>query len=851
MLLLRYLVCASSSLTLSISAAASAQMVAARAETASPVPRPARAIPPTDSGPSTQPKALPNANSRPTADPGAAEGQDGTSAIRWPRPIETEASYPEQAQGDQEVILELSIDGSGAVTEARAVTGAPPFSTHAESLAMSWRFEPATREGVPIPAKVRFAVSFTEPVSEDPARAACPLPDETRDPESGVCASPDAAESSEPAEETIEIYVPGERRPLRTRLSGAEVRELPGAFGDPFRAIEALPGVVPIASGVPYFYVRGAPPGNVGYYFDGVPLPLLYHFAGGPAVLHPSLIDSVDLYAGAYPARYGRYAGGLVVGEMSPPRYEWRGEGSVRLVDSGALLEAPFAGGRGSLMAAGRYAYTGLVLSLIVPEVMLHYWDYQTRLRYAVDHDDTLEILVFGSGDLLQVEEDDWVDSPPGPDGEYRGSTRTTRTETIADVTFHRLDLRWDHDLDQGRWRNAVTLGLDETGVANGEVLLINHLVGARTELDKTLSPGVTLRTGMDFLFERLTQDIEDDDDDGVDSEPPSGVDPGAPSPGVPAEPDPTYDEEEDDDPDFGFTRARDDFVVGAHVDFVLDVAPKVEITPGLRADFFVSGRDVAMGIDPRIAARFGVTEELTLVHGLGIAHQMPSFVVPIPGAKPSLRGGLQRSIQHSAGVEYTLPAEIRSSFILFHNVFFDMTDLLGLAQLSTTGDEDEVLNVRMMGQAYGAEVMLRRALTERLGGFVAYTLSRSRRAYGRLEGPATTDRTHVLNVALSYNLGRNWRFGNRLVFYSGIPAQVAYLRAARHPPRTSPFWRVDWRLQKRWPSAGGGYWGFIAEVLNTTLNTEALERSCSAFDCVEERIGPVTIPSIGVEAAF
>src|SRR5690606_2633144 len=122
------------------------------------------------------------------------------------------------------------------------------------------RFEPATREGVPIPAKVRFAVSFTEPVSEDPARAACPLPDETRDPDSGVCASPDAAESSEPAEETIEIYVPGERRPLRTRLSGAEVRELPGAFGDPFRAIEALPGVVPIASGVPYFYVRGAPP---------------------------------------------------------------------------------------------------------------------------------------------------------------------------------------------------------------------------------------------------------------------------------------------------------------------------------------------------------------------------------------------------------------------------------------------------------------------------------------------------------------------------------------------------------------------------------------------------------------
>jgi len=61
-----------------------------------------------------------------------------------------------------------------------------------------------------------------------------------------------------------EILVLGERAPTRHRLGRAEVREMPGAFGDPFRAIEALPGVVPLVSGLPYFYVRGAPPGNVG-----------------------------------------------------------------------------------------------------------------------------------------------------------------------------------------------------------------------------------------------------------------------------------------------------------------------------------------------------------------------------------------------------------------------------------------------------------------------------------------------------------------------------------------------------------------------------------------------------------
>jgi hypothetical protein len=179
------------------------------------------------------------------------------------------------------------------------------------------------------------------------------------------------------------------------------------------------------------------------------------------------------------------------------------------------------------------------------------------------------------------------------------------------------------------------------------------------------------------------------------------------------------------------------------------------------------------------------------------------------------------------------------------------MTDLIGLAQLNETSEDDEEV-FRMTGRGVGAELMIRRSLTRALGGFLSYTFTRSERSAGRLKGPATTDRTHVLNLAGSYNLGRNWRFGSRFLFYSGIPARVAYVEAARDPPRTPPFWRIDWRLQKRWPSADGkGYWGLVLEVLNTTLNKEVLDRSCNAFQCVDEEIGPVTIPSIGVEAAF
>ena len=147
---------------------------------------------------------------------------------------------------------------------------------------------------------------------------------------------------------------------------------------------------------------------------------------------------------------------------------------------------------------------------------------------------------------------------------------------------------------------------------------------------------------------------------------------------------------------------------------------------------------------------------------------------------------------------------------------------------------------------------MLRRSLSRDFGGFVSYTLSRSLRSSGQLQGPAMTDRTHVLNVAASYNLGRNWRLGGRWLFYSGIPVQVAYLEAAKTPPRTPPFWRIDFKLQKRWIVAPPNvWWGVVFEVLNTTLNKESLSGSCNAYRCAYESIGPVTVPSIGAEGAF
>lgn len=703
-----------------------------------------------------------------------------------------EVIYPAGATGDAVVVLVLTINPDGTVRQARAVEGEEPFTTEATKAALTWHFEPAMRGDHPIASVIRFEITFHAP-------EAPPTP-----PKEAEKAAPAGAPSGKKitaktrASEALEVDVSAQRpAPEVSSFTRAEVRQLPGAFGDPFRAIEALPGVTPIASGLPFFYVRGAPPGNVGYYVDGVRVPYLYHVGLGPSVIHPGMIDRVDLYPGGYPAQFGRFSGGIVSGETTAPRADLHGEGNIRLFDLGALAETGFAGGRGTVLLGGRYSYTAAILSLIAKGITLDYRDYQTRVTYDLTPRDRVSVFGFGSYDLLE-------------------QTQAQVKQVVFGSEFYRLDLRYDHFFGKGSTiRYAVTLGFDQTRVADQRNAQ-DRMVGSRVEIRHPLEKGIVLRGGLDTVLDGYTQDKS------------SYVDP--------------------DDPRIqkfdALFPARTDLALGAWADAVLQPAPGVEVTPGARVDLYTSGGVATPAVDPRISARFRVTDHVRIVHAYGIAHQPPSFVVPIPGLVPGkLQGGLQTSFQTSAGVETDLPGDFTATATVFQNAFFNMSDLLG----TTTGNLADVLSRRATGSAYGFELFVRRALTRRLGGFLTYTLSRSTRTLDGITVPSAFDRTHVANAALAYDLGRNWRAGTRLVFYTGTP-KVIRVRSAIPPPplqspdRDPPFYRIDLRLEKRWPIGQSAWLAFVAEMLNATFHKETIE---------SREIGPVAIPSIGLEGGF
>ncbi len=766
-----------------------------------------------------------------TQQPRAAPDND-TQRLTPPKVLgDAPVDYPTGASGDAQVVIELLIGTRGRAEEAKVVTGDEPFASAAVEAAKTWRFQPARRGDTPVRARIRMLVVFEEP---EPA----PDPDvEIPDLEPPAPGAPGEAAEAGPAppepEEPIDVVVTAVRERSAPRLSRAEVRQLPGAFGDPFRAVEILPGVTPIASGLPYYFVRGAPPGNVGYFFDDIAVPALFHVAAGPALIHPAFISDVQLHAGSYPARYGRYSGGIVTGAAAPPRYELHGEASVRLIDAGGLVEAPFAGGRGSITLAGRYSYTAAVVSLLAPEVDVAYWDYQGRVQYRLSPRDTVTLFGFGSYDFLNAALDP---------GEPR--------EDIYDVTFHRLDLRYERAIDtSSRLMLGTTLGIDDARAGQG-IEIAARRVRNRFSFETRLSPRATLRLGGDLDTALYDTRIEPE---------PLEPSPGGPG-GLPAEFNPR--------PLPGlpprfvpFRLARDaaqevftsrnEVLTGAWIDASFDLGSGVTLIPGFRLDAYVGDGVTTLAPEPRLSARFRVSDRVALLHDIGLAHQAPSFAVPVPGLQGAASQGLQRGLQSSAGAEVDLGHAITGSFKLFQNVLFDATDVVGLYQLQRADTSVEPVADRVTAHSYGFELFLRRSLTKRLGGFISYTLSRSTRSLGSLEGPAAFDRTHVLNLAAAYDFGGGWRAGVRTAFYTGIPAELAYPIAAKSPPRAPAYFRVDWRAEKRWRLGDTGFWALVVEVLNTTLNRETLEYSCYAYGCRQKSIGPVTVPSIGVEAAF
>ncbi len=602
--------------------------------------------------------------------------------------------------------------------------------------------------------------------------------------------------ADEPEEAVVEVRGDAPRGAGTPAISRAQARELPGAFGDPLRAIDALPGVVPTISGLPIFFIRGAPPASVGYVVDGVEVPLLFHAFLGPSVLHPGSLSGVVLQSAPADVRYGGSAGAVIVAEPATPRDTLHGEANLRLFDAGALVETPLWGGEGSATMSGRYSFTGLLYSTLTSEEF-GYWDYQLRLSRKVSRKVSVGVFAFGAGD------------------HYGGEALAGAVG--GDTGFHRVDLRIIHQGPSLELTGAVTLGRDHTFDSTSS--LSDNSLRGRIDANWLFARGFVARLGAEARVDDVVLEVDPkrvDQSDLLDLFP-----------------------------------SRTEGKLGAYVGLGWQPDRFLSIEPGVRVDHYRAQGEQATAVDPRLVVNARLGSKVSVEHRFGLASQKPNFVPGVPAAQVgSLERGLVRGAHLSSTVRVALPAELVTSAGVFESHYDNVVDPLG--QSREFRIDSASLERRQDLMARGFELRIGRPLTRRIGGFVAYTLSWTTRHSERESSWSGYDRRHVLQAALAAELWWKVRASVRGVYYTGFPAlEIGSSGALPSDDLRSPgYVRLDWRLERPFHVTRTFELSVVAEMLNATGAKEALRYECGGR-CELVTAGPVVLPSIGLEATF
>ncbi len=577
----------------------------------------------------------------------------------------------------------------------------------------------------------------------------------------------------------------------RTVITAAEIDKVPGTAGDPISVIQNFAGVAraPLLSG--QIIVRGSAPQDTQYFLDGQSIPLIYHFGGLRSVIPIGVMDSLEFYPGNFSPMYGRAIGGIVdvqIKKLQPKKVS--GYADVSVLDTSVYLEVPL-GDKGGIAVAGRRSYLDFVLNAAIPSdapinltVAPRYYDYQVLANYrpAPAHD--LRFFFLGSDDRFAV-----LFKDPGD-----VSNQVTANTFQSSTTFYRSILSYRYVPSPG-FENVLqaSTGNTTTDTTLGNLVLYLNIDSSqlRDTVKKKLTDWASLSVGVDTIYAVASGLVRL---------------PLPPKEGQPLTP-----------PDLTNlieTRFNDNRYVSpaAFAELELRPLPRLLLLPGVRADYFQRTHESA--VQPRITARYGIDDRVTIKGGIGLFAQEPTFDETDPNfGNPQLKG--ERAIHYSAGVEYKPRPYVTLDATGFYKDMYNM--------VSPTADQftaaDGTLrplryNNTGKGRAYGLELVARHDFANNFTGWLAYTLSRSE----RLDSGQTSyrlfdfDQTHILTVLGTYSLPRNWQIGGRFRFVTGNPTTpvvggVFNASTDEYDPvygkvnsgRIEAFHQLDIRVDKRW----------------------------------------------------
>ncbi|MEZ4777188.1 MAG: TonB-dependent receptor [Bacteroidia bacterium] len=549
-----------------------------------------------------------------------------------------------------------------------------------------------------------------------------------------------------------------------SRISMAEAKILPALFGevDIIKTLQLKPGVSSGSEGSSGIYVRGGGPDQNLILLDNTVLYNPSHLFGFFSTFNSDAVKDVKLYKGGFPAQYGGRLSSVIDVKMNDGnKKQFSGAGGIGLIASRLTLEGPIVKDKASFMISGRRTYVDVFTRLIneaqkdnqdfnrIPDYF--FYDFNAKLNYEISDKDQLFLSGYFGRDRFKFDDGDF-------DFNFDwGNSNTT--------------LRWNHIFTPRLFLNTSASYSDYEYKISNQFDIFSFELSSRIT-DGSLSTDFTwlptdqhtVKFGAKGIYHRFIV---------------GRLDAGAA------------------DSSFQFNAGNNYYgtELAAYISDDFDVNEALTINTGLRISGFAGDSSFYYGVEPRIAAKYSLSQKVSLKASYARMMQYLHLVASSGASLPTdiwypsnSRVKPQSSDQIAAGITI----QIGENWLLSNEVYYkwlhNQIDFRDAANLFVNDNLDREF-VFGKGWGYGNEFYLEKK-NGRLTGWIGYTLSWAWRQFDGVNKSGETipediinggqpfhprnDKRHDVSVVAIYQLTKRWSFSSSWEFRTGNATTLA-----------------------------------------------------------------------------
>ena len=562
------------------------------------------------------------------------------------------------------------------------------------------------------------------------------------------------------------VFLKRAESPLSLQTLGLkQIEKSAGANRDVSKLVQTLPGVGATDPNRNDLIVRGGGPSENVFYLDGIEIPVINHFAtqgasgGVVGMINPDFVREINFYSGAFPAnRPGALSSVMEIKQRDGDADRMHLKASVGASDAALTVEGPL-GSKASFIASARQSYLQWLFKAIKLPFLPTYNDFQLKYKCRLDAQHELTLIGIGALDNMSL----------------NTQLQTTGTEVQRYILGYLPEYRqWNYTvgavykhyarghvdswtLSRNMLRNRGVKYQDNDPAAgklseyqSDETENKLRYERVYTSLPFKLSLGAGLRyASYSNEAERLTLETGRFVSRSTSAE----------------------------------ARLFDYTAFAQASDEYLDRRLKVALGLNLVGNTLNARMSNPLPqLSPRLSLSFALTEDINLNANLGRYAQRPSYTLmgyrASDGSYPNQeRLGYIISHQAVLGAEYHPGDNLRFSAEGFYKAYsgYPISELEGVS-LASKGTEygqvgDEAVESTGLGRAYGLELVARLSPWRQLSATATYTIFRSEFTdRAGVYRPSSWDTQQMLNLLLSYRLGKSWYLSARWRYIGGAP---------------------------------------------------------------------------------